>query len=52
MTAIVKFQPVSQDLRNGTITINMSSLPSNRSCLTRRNIAIGAVGIGLTVAGD
>lgn len=49
MTVSVKFHQVPQ-----TVTVDLSHLPSNRSCLTRRKIVIGVIGgvlgIGITAA--
>lgn len=39
MTVSVKFHQVPQ-----TVTVDLSPLPSNRSCLTRRKIVIGVIG--------
>lgn len=44
----IHFQPIPQ--KPNQITIDLPPSSSNRSYLTRRNIVIGAVGIGLTVA--
>lgn len=44
----VHFQPVPQ--KENQIIIDLPPSSSNLSCLTRRNIVIGAVGIGVTIA--